>query len=127
MMKILIVDDSKLIRAQVKNVLKAENYEIIGEAGSGKDAAKKYKDLKPDLVIMDVIMPNGNGIEATKMIMAMDEGAKVLLMSTDNQVWRVTEAVIAGGKGYIRKPFTDAGLLEKVKEMFAEGIDDTTN
>lgn len=120
MNKILIVDDSKLIRAQVRDVLKAENYEIVGEAISGKDATKKFKELKPDLVIMDVIMPHGNGIEATKMIMAMDENARVLLMSTDNQEWRVTEAVIAGGKGYIRKPFTDVTLLEKVKEMLED-------
>lgn len=116
MSKILIVDDSKLTRAQLRNILERANHEIIGESISGKDAVKKYKKLVPELVIMDVIMPNGNGIEATKMIMAIDENAKVLLMSTDSQAWRITEAVIAGGKGYITKPFKEADLLGKVAE-----------
>ena len=127
MSKILVVDDSKLIRAQVRSVLEGLHHEIAGEASSGKDAVKKYKELKPDLVIMDVIMPHGNGIEATKMIMALDEAAKVLLMSTDHQAWRVTEAVIAGGKGYITKPFTEQELIAKISEMLNSEVDNATS
>lgn len=127
MSKILVVDDSKLIRAQVRSILEGQHHEIVGEASGGKDAVKKYKELKPDLVIMDVIMPHGNGIEATKMIMALDETAKVLLMSTDHQAWRVTEAVIAGGKGYITKPFKEETLIEKVAEMLKSEVDINTN
>lgn len=120
MARILIVDDSKLMRTQLKDILVQHGYEIVGEAGSGRDAVKKAKLLRPDLILMDVIMPTGNGIEATKMITAMDEKAKVLFLSTDNQGWRVKEAVIAGGRGYLRKPFTPEELLTKIEELLKE-------
>ncbi len=115
MYKILLVDDSKLIRATVKAMLVENGYEIIGEATNGKDAIKKYKELLPDLVLMDVIMPQENGIEAARKIVSLDENAKVLLMSTEVNAWRMNEAILAGAKEYVSKPIKKDELLGKVR------------
>lgn len=104
MAKILIVDDAVFMRTMLKNILNSFDYETL-EASDGYDAVKKYKDHKPDLVTMDITMPNMDGIEAVKKIMEIDPKAKIIMCSAMGQQPMVTEAIIAGAKDFIVKPF----------------------
>ena len=114
MSKVLIVDDTKFMRKILKNILKKRDIEIAGEAVNGKDAVEKYNELKPDLVTMDIIMPEMNGIEAVKKIMAADSDARVLMCSAMGQQALVIEAIQAGAKDFVIKPFQPTRVLEAV-------------
>src|SRR5690554_3356153 len=90
--KILVVDDSAFMRAILKNILVDAGYEVIGEAGDGQDAIEKYKELKPELVTMDVTMPNINGIEAARSIIDYDKDANIIICTAMGQDWMIMEA-----------------------------------
>ena len=93
--KILVVDDSAFMRAILKNILVDAGYEVIGEAGDGKDAIEKYKELKPELVTMDVTMPDVNGIEAASII-DYDKDANIIICTAMGQDWMITDAYNLG-------------------------------
>ncbi|MDD1678260.1 MAG: response regulator, partial [Methanomicrobiales archaeon] len=92
---------------------------IIGEAVDGDDAVAKYRDMKPDLVTMDVVMPKMNGIEALKAIKTLDAGAKVIMCTAVGQEQMVKLAIKTGAKGYIVKPFQAPKVLEEVKTVLS--------
>ncbi len=102
------------MRKILKNILKKRDIEIAGEAANGKDAVEKYNELKPDLVTMDIIMPEMNGIEAVKKIMAADSDARILMCSAMGQQALVIEAIQAGAKDFVIKPFQPTRVLEAV-------------
>ena len=112
--KILVVDDAQFMRMMLKNILSGAGYEIVGEGENGVQAIEKYKDLKPDLVIMDMIMPEMGGIDAVREIVKLDPGAKVLMCSAMGQQALVVEAIQVGARDFIVKPFQPAGVLEAV-------------
>ena len=116
MFKILIVDDSNSLRLMVKKSLaKASGlFEITGEAENGKLAIEKYKELKPDLVTMDINMDVMNGLEALKEIMAFDPAAKVIMITSEGKA-QALQAISFGAKNYLEKPATSAQILEAVK------------
>ncbi len=118
--KILLVDDTKFMRMMLKNILQPKGYEIVDEAGDGLEAIEKYKQHKPDLVTMDIVMPNMTGIEAVKNITADDSGANVIMVTAVGQESKVKEAIQAGAKGYIVKPFQAPQVLEEVKKIIGE-------
>ncbi len=107
MASVLIVDDSTYFRLKLKMVLESLGHEVIGEATDGKKAAQLYAQLEPDLVTMDISMPNVNGIEGVRAIMAKDPNAKIIMVSAMGQKHHVLEAMKLGAKHFIVKPMHD--------------------
>ena len=116
---VLIVDDAAFMRMMIKDVLTKNDYEVLGEAENGKVAIEKYKELSPDLVIMDITMPEVNGIEAVKSIKENDPEARIVMCSAMGQQAMVIEAIQAGAKDFIVKPFQADRVIEAVKKALS--------
>ncbi len=114
---ILVCDDATFMRMMIKDILTKNGYEVVGEAENGAVAVSKYNELKPDLVIMDITMPEMDGIEAVKNIKKNDADAKVIMCSAMGQQAMVIEAIQAGAKDFIVKPFQAERVLEAVKKV----------
>lgn len=112
MKRILIVDDAVFMRVSLKTMLEKNGFEVIGEAVNGLEAIEKYTNLKPDIVTMDITMPEMTGIEAVKAIKKIDSNAKVIMVSAMGQESLVKEAIINGAKGFIVKPFKEEYLIK---------------
>ena len=115
--KILIADDAAFNRMMLKDILKRAGYEVEGEAPNGKAALDVYKQLHPDLTIMDITMPEMDGIQALKEIRKVDAGAKVIMCSAMGQQATVIESIQAGAKDFIVKPFQADRVIEAVKKV----------
>lgn len=115
--KILITDDALFMRVTLKNILVANGYEIAGEAANGQEAVEKYASVKPDLVLMDITMPIMDGISATKAIRTSDPSANVVMCTAMGQKNMVIEAIQAGAKDFIVKPFQPDRVLESIKKL----------
>ncbi|MCL6479615.1 MAG: response regulator [Peptococcaceae bacterium] len=115
-MKILITDDAKFMRLSLGNILRKAGYEII-EAESGVDALEKYRKNRPDLVTMDITMPEMDGVEAVKRIKEIDPGARVIMISALGQIDFVTQAIKNGALDFIVKPFKEDRVLEAVSRI----------
>ena len=114
---ILIVDDAAFMRMMIKDILTKNGYTVAGEAENGAKAVEKYNELKPDLVLMDITMPEMDGIAALKAIKASDAGATVIMCSAMGQQAMVIESITAGAKDFIVKPFQADRVLEAVKKV----------
>ena len=114
--RVLVVDDAAFMRMMVKDILSKNGYEIVGEAENGMKALEKYQELKPDLVTMDITMPEMDGITAVKEIKKVDPGAKVVMCSAMGQQAMVIEAIQAGARDFIVKPFQEDRLLEAIRK-----------
>jgi two-component system chemotaxis response regulator CheY len=117
MAKILIVDDAAFMRMMIKNILIKEGYDVVGEAENGAQAVEKYKELSPDLVTMDITMPEMDGISAVKEIMKINKGAKVVMCSAMGQQAMVIDAIQAGAKDFIVKPFQPDRVIEAISKV----------
>ncbi len=117
MAKILIVDDAAFMRMMVKDALKKGGYEDVVEAVDGADAVEKYKELHPDLVIMDITMPNMDGLEALKAIKEENPDSQVVMCSAMGQESMVIEAIKSGAKDFIVKPFKPERILSTVSNI----------
>jgi two-component system, chemotaxis family, chemotaxis protein CheY len=115
--KVLIVDDAAFMRMMVKDILLKNGFEVVGEAENGEIAVAEYKNLSPDLVIMDITMPEMDGITAVKEIKKLDQGAKVIMCSAMGQQAMVIEAIQAGAKDFIVKPFQAERVLDAVNKI----------
>lgn len=113
----MIVDDAPFIREVLKSTLESEGLLVVGEAQNGTLALDMYKSLKPDLVIMDIIMPDKTGLQTTQEILEVDPSAKVLACSTVDDDSMISKALEAGCLGYLTKPFEKKDLMEKVKSL----------
>lgn len=114
--KILVCDDAQLTRKTLRTILESNDYIVVGEAANGKEAVKKYKELQPDLVFMDIVMPEMDGIEAVEKIMELDDKAVIIMCSSLAQQKKVVCAVRAGAKDFIVKPFTPQRVLESIQK-----------
>lgn len=114
---ILIVDDAAFMRMMIKDILTKNGYNVIGEAENGAKAFEKYNELKPDLVLMDITMPEVDGIAALKKIRGADPNALVIMCSAMGQQAMVIESIQAGAKDFIVKPFQPDRVLEAVKKV----------
>lgn len=114
---ILIVDDAAFMRMMIRDVLTKNGYVVAGEAENGQKAIEKYKELSPDLVIMDITMPEVDGIQAVKEIKKSDSNAKVIMCSAMGQQAMVIEAIQAGARDFIVKPFQADRVIEAVKKV----------
>ncbi|MBR5337156.1 MAG: response regulator [Lachnospiraceae bacterium] len=117
MARILIVDDAAFMRMMIKDVISKNGFEVAGEAVNGMDAVDKYNELKPDLVLMDITMPEMDGIQALKKIKEGDGNAKVIMCSAMGQQAMVIEAIQSGAKDFIVKPFQPERILEAVQKV----------
>ena len=113
---ILICDDAAFMRMMIKDILTKNGYNIAGEAENGKIAVEKYAEPKPDLVMMDITMPEMDGIQALKKIKENDPGATVIMCSAMGQQAMVIESIQSGAKDFIVKPFQADRVLEAVKK-----------
>lgn len=114
--KILIVDDAAFMRMMIKDILSKNGYEIVGEAADGMQAIEKFKETQPDLVTMDITMPEMDGITALKEIKKMSPNAKVIMCSAMGQQAMVIDAIQAGAKDFIVKPFQADRVLEAISK-----------
>lgn len=114
---ILICDDAAFMRMMIKDILTKNGYNVAGEAENGAMAVDKYKEIKPDLVLMDITMPEMDGIQALKKIKESDPGAHVIMCSAMGQQAMVIESIQAGAKDFIVKPFQADRVLEAVKKV----------
>ena len=114
---ILICDDAAFMRMMIKDILTKNGYNVVGEAENGVRAIEMYKETKPDLVLMDITMPEMDGIGALKGIRAEDPNANVIMCSAMGQQAMVIEAIQSGAKDFIVKPFRAERVLEAVKKV----------
>ncbi|WP_226034937.1 response regulator [Aquibacillus saliphilus] len=114
--KILIVDDAAFMRMMIKDILTKNGYEVVGEAQDGAQAVEKYKELSPDLVTMDITMPEMDGITALKEIKKMTPDAKIIMCSAMGQQAMVIDAIQAGAKDFIVKPFQSERVIEAIQK-----------
>ena len=117
MAKILLVDDAAFMRKVIKDTLSKAGYTELYEAEDGAMAVEKYNELKPDLVLMDITMPNKDGLEALKEIRGSDSGANVVMCSAMGQETMVIDAIRSGAKDFIVKPFKPDRVLKTVNNI----------
>jgi two-component system chemotaxis response regulator CheY len=114
--RILIVDDAAFMRMMIRDILTKNGYEVVGEAQDGAQAIEKFKELHPDLITMDITMPEMDGIAALKEIRKLDSNAKVIMCSAMGQQAMVIDAIQAGAKDFIVKPFQADRVIEAIKK-----------
>ena len=114
--KVLVVDDAAFMRMMLKDILGKNGFEIVGEAENGKVAVDKFRELKPDLVTMDITMPELDGISAVKMIKQVDKNARIVMCSAMGQQAMVIDAIQAGARDFIVKPFQPDRVIEAVQK-----------
>ena len=117
MKRVMVCDDAAFMRMMIKDILVKNGYEIAAEAENGLKAVERYLEAKPDLVLMDITMPEVDGIEAVRRIKALDPNAKVIMCSAMGQQAMVIEAIQAGAKDFIVKPFQADRVLEAVRKV----------
>lgn len=117
MKKVLIADDASFMRQMIRDIIEPEGWEVVGEAADGVDVVDKFKKLHPDVVMMDIVMPKRSGIDAVKAIKAEDPGARVVMCSALGQEALVTEAIQAGAKDFIVKPFKPDAVLATLAKV----------
>ncbi|MEJ2237289.1 MAG: response regulator [Gemmatimonadales bacterium] len=116
---ILICDDAEFMRMMISQIVKEDGYEVIGEAQTGKEAVESYKELHPDAVTMDIVMPELTGIEAVRAISEFDADARILMVSAVGQEKLVGESLKAGAGDFVIKPFQPDALLQALNGLFA--------
>ena len=117
--RILITDDALFMRVTLKNILTQNGYEVCGEAQNGLEAVQLFKDLKPDLVTMDITMPEMDGLEALKKIREIDPNARVVMCTAMGQKNMVVDAIQSGAKDFIVKPFQPDRVVDALNKLLA--------
>lgn len=110
--KVLVVDDSMVMRAMISDILTKDGFKVVGQAKNGKEAVEQYMKLTPDLVTMDIIMPGEHGTDVVKKIVEVDKDARIIIVSGLNQKSLVMQALDNGAKDFLVKPFENNELLE---------------
>jgi len=117
MTRVLVVDDAAFMRMMIKDILTKNGFEVVGEANNGLKAVEMYKIEKPDVVTMDITMPEMDGIEAVKIIKGLDPAAKIIMCSAMGQQTMVMDAIKAGARDFVVKPFQADRVLESIKKI----------
>ncbi len=115
--RVLVCDDAIFMRTMISDILGGAGYEVVGEAETGVQAIERYRTLRPDLVTMDIVMPDMGGIDAVREIVKEDPNAKILMCSAMGQQALVVEAIQAGAKDFVVKPFQPSRVLEAVQRV----------
>ena len=117
MKNVLIVDDALFMRYSLRQMLENNNYNVVGEADNGMNALIKYKELEPDIVTMDITMPEIDGIEAVRLIRKVDPNARIVMISAMGQESMVRDAIVAGAQGFLVKPFKEADVVNALSRL----------
>lgn len=118
--RILLVDDAPLMRALLREILEGEGYEVSAEAVNGEEAIERYREIRPQVVTMDILMPGLDGIASLRAIRSMDAAARVVMVSAVGQEGLITEAMAAGAAAYILKPFNQAQVVTTLKKVVGD-------
>lgn len=119
-LRVLVADDTAFMRMTLRNVLERNGYEVVAEAANGAEAVELYRRHRPDLVTMDITMPEMDGITAIREIMKIDPQARIIVCSALGQKTMVIEALTAGAKDYLVKPFQPERVLEALEKLQAQ-------
>ncbi|MEN6349067.1 MAG: response regulator [Syntrophomonas sp.] len=117
MKTVLIVDDAMFMRHSLRQILEKNSYKVIGEAENGLKALIQYKELSPDIVTMDITMPEMDGIEAVRLLKKIDSQVKVIMISAMGQESMVRDAIVAGAQGFLVKPFKEEDVLRSLSRL----------
>ena len=117
MTRILVADDASFMRQMIREIVEAEGYEVCGEASDGIEAVDLFKELHPDITTMDIVMPRRSGIDAVRAVVELDPGARIVMCSALGQETLVAEAMQAGAKDFIVKPFKPDSVLSTLKRV----------
>lgn len=118
--KILIVDDASFMRLNLKNILEGAGYEVVGEANDGNEGVRLFKEIRPDLITMDITMPEKDGITAMKEILEIDPAARVLIISAMGQEAYIKKAIVGGARHFIVKPFKQDNVLKVIGRVLGD-------
>lgn len=118
--RVLIVDDAAFMRMTIKKMLEAHDHVVCGEAANGIEAVQKYSEVNPDVVLLDITMPEMNGVEALKKIKEIDKGARVVICSAMGQQAMVAQAIQFGAKDFIVKPFEEDRLIASIEKVMTK-------
>lgn len=127
MKKVMIVDDSLMIRINLRRMLEKQDYQVVAEATNGQEAIEKYMKFKPDLVTMDITMPVLDGISALKEICTLDQNALVVMISAMGQERKIIEAINKGARHYIIKPFKEEDVIRIIGDVLQAGMEEKAN
>lgn len=119
MARVLVVDDTAFMRRVVSDALRAGGHEIVGEAANGEEAVQQHAELRPEVTTLDITMPVKDGLTALREIMMADPGARIVMCSALGQDAKVMEAIKAGARDFVLKPFTPERVLEAVGKAVA--------
>lgn len=119
MKKVLVVDDAAFMRLAIRTILEKNGFQVVGEAENGLIGFQKYKELKPDIVTMDITMPEMSGIESLKTIKKFDPDAKVVMVSAMGQDALVRESIMSGAKSFIVKPFKEEHVIQTLNKILS--------
>lgn len=125
MLKILVVDDSLIMRRNITKMIEALGHKVVGEAKDGNEAIELYRKLAPDLVTMDITMPELDGISAVKELKKMDKNIKVIMVTSHGQEEMVVDAIRSGASGYLLKPVKLDKLRSTIRKVFPNIVDET--
>ncbi|MCC6485721.1 MAG: response regulator [Armatimonadetes bacterium] len=114
---VLVTDDTLYSRTLLKNILLSRGYRVVGEASNGREAVEQYRELRPDLVTMDISMPEMDGVAAVRQIREIDPDATILMCSSTGQRSLLVEAMVAGAAAFVTKPFCDTKVIRSVKKL----------
>jgi len=117
MKRVLIVDDAAFMRRALKTLLEKNGFQVVGEAENGSVAIRKYRELQPDIVTMDITMPEMDGVQALKEIRSLDPNSKVVMISALGQESYVREAVMLGAKGFVVKPYKEDYVVQTLNKL----------
>ena len=119
MARVLVVDDAAFMRKMVSDALAKGGHEVVGEAGNGQEAVDRFQELKPDLMTLDITMPEKDGLQALKEIIALDPAARVVMCSALGQESKVLESIKIGAKDFVVKPFQPDRVIGAVEKALA--------
>ena len=117
MARVLVADDASVMRQMIREIIEAEGHEVVGEASDGDEVVEEFKRLHPDVVTMDIVMPRRSGIDAVKGIIELDPSACVVMCSALGQETLVKEAMQAGARDFIVKPFKPDVVIETIDKV----------
>lgn len=113
---VLICDDSAFLRMMVKDILQKNDFEVVGETANGKQAIEEFHRLQPDLLLLDIVMPEMDGLETAKRILSEAPGFPIVMMSERSTSGMIIEAAKLGAKGFVTKPFAQQTLLKEIRQ-----------
>jgi len=120
--RVLVADDAAFMRHMIKEIIEPEGFEVVREAADGVEAVEAFRELQPDVVTMDIVMPRSSGIDAVKKIVELDPKARIVMCSALGQETLVMEAIQAGAKDFIVKPFKPDAVLATLKKVLEKEL-----